>query len=89
MTALTWSLVPDDRRKVILEERSRPADAYMLTPRQHATRDNREYLMAPDDDGHGWWVGQEVDGRLVGRWLHFPSEVAAKDQAEEWESGHE
>ena len=48
--------------------------------------DNREYLIGALKDG--WWLALEVDGQITTLASPYPSEEAARRQAEAWEADH-
>jgi hypothetical protein len=85
LQALTWTALTEGRWSLVVTKET-GSIAASLSPIEHAWSDNREYLIGALQEG--WWLALEVDGQITALASPFPSEEAAKRQAEAWEADH-
>ena len=83
LPALTWTVLTEGRWSLVVTKETGSVAA-SLSPIEHALSDNREYLIGALKDG--WWLALEVDGQITSLASPYPSEEAAKRQAEAWEA---
>jgi hypothetical protein len=83
--ALTWTVLTEGRWSLVVTKETGSVAA-SLSPIEHAWSGNREYLIGALKDG--WWLALEIDGQITTLASPFPSEEAAKRQAEAWEADH-
>jgi hypothetical protein len=82
---LTWTALTEGHWSLVVTKDTGSVAA-SLSPVEHASSDNREYLIGALEDG--WWLAVEVDGKLTALASPLPSEEAARERAEAWEAGH-